>query len=77
MGCCTGNYLILQGELEPEDILELIRETMKFVVVFSGEIPGATPHDCGNYAFMDLMGAREAANAYLKELENPIFHYPD
>ena len=68
MGCCTGNYLILQGELEPADILPLMRETMEFVAGFEGEVPGATPRDCGNCTFMDLDGAVKAARRYLDEV---------
>lgn len=68
MGCCTGNYLILQGELEPTDILPLMRETMAFVAGFEGEIPGATPKDCGNCTYMDLEGAVNAARTYLEEV---------
>ena len=68
MGCCTGNYLIIQGELESSDIVTLLRDTMKFVAEFDGEIPGATPRDCGNYSFMDLVAARKAARTYLDEV---------
>lgn len=68
MGCCTGNYLILQGCLEPNDILQLMRDTMSFIATFEGEIPGATPRDCGNYSFMDLSEARRAAKKYLDEV---------
>lgn len=68
MGCCTGNYLILQGELDSADIVDLIRETMEFVAGFEGEVPGATPRDCGNWSFMDLEGARKAARRYLSEV---------
>lgn len=68
MGCCTGNYLILQGCLEPNDILQLMRDTMSFIATFDGEIPGATPRDCGNYSFMDLSEARRAAKTYLDEV---------
>lgn len=68
MGCCTGNYLLLQGNLEPADILPLMRETMEFVANFEGDIPGATPRDCGNYSFMDLEGARTAARRYIDEV---------
>ncbi|MDE6089925.1 MAG: S-ribosylhomocysteine lyase [Duncaniella sp.] len=68
MGCCTGNYLIIQGELESSDIVTLLRDTMKFVAEFDGEIPGATPRDCGNYSFMDLEAARKAARTYLDEV---------
>lgn len=69
MGCCTGNYLILQGDLESRDILPLLVETMDFIAKFEGEVPGATPKDCGNYSFMDLPAAKAAAANYLKTLK--------
>ena len=68
MGCCTGNYLILQGELRPEDIKPLMIETFGFIADFEGEIPGATPKDCGNHTFNDLPAAKKAAREYLKVL---------
>lgn len=81
MGCCTGNYLLLQGEHESADIIPLMRETMEFVASFEGDIPGATPRDCGNYSFMDLEAARKAARKYLDEvLANPApenLNYPE
>lgn len=72
MGCCTGNYLLMQGELSPADILPLMRDTMKFVAEFDGEIPGASPRDCGNYSFMDLAEARHNARTYLDEVLDRI-----
>lgn len=81
MGCCTGNYLLLQGDLESKDIVDLIRETMEFIASYEGEIPGATPRDCGNYSFMAPEGARAAARRYLDEtlgrLTPANFSYPD
>ena len=71
MGCCTGNYLILQGNLQSEDIIGLIRETMTYVKDFKGDIPGASARDCGNYTFMDLPGAKQAATRFLEILCNP------
>lgn len=72
MGCCTGSYLILQGHLESADILELMRRMFAFIADFSGEIPGATARDCGNYTFNDLEGARALARRFLSEvLLNP------
>ena len=68
MGCCTGNYLVIQVKLEPSDILSLMVDTMEFVAGFSGEVPGATPRDCGNYSFMDLEAARKAARRYIDEV---------
>jgi S-ribosylhomocysteine lyase len=68
MGCCTGNYLIVQGEVEPMEVLPLVRRAMEFVAGYEGEIPGATPRDCGNYSYMDLAGARAAASRYVEVL---------
>ena len=70
MGCCTGNYLIIQGNAEPRDVLPLMTRAMRFVAEFDGEIPGATPRDCGNYSFMDLDAARQAARKYADTLDN-------
>lgn len=81
MGCCTGNYLILSGNYESRDIVDLLKETMEFVAGFSGEVPGATPRDCGNYSFMNLDEAKCAARRYIDEIltsprpEN--LNYPD
>lgn len=74
MGCCTGNYLLLSGDYQSKDILPLIKETMEFIADFKGEIPGATPRDCGNYSFMDLPAAREAARRYVNEILNNPGH---
>lgn len=68
MGCCTGNYLLMSGDLTPQDILPLMRETFEFVSAFDGEVPGATLRDCGNHSFMDLDSARHAARRYLDEV---------
>ena len=79
MGCCTGNYLILQGELESSDVVGLMREAMEFVADFEGEIPGATARDCGNYTFMDLDGAKALARKFLQEIStlgSDRLHYP-
>lgn len=72
MGCCTGNYLLLSGELSSEDILPLMRDTFRFIASFEGEIPGATPRDCGNYSYMDLDEARRQASIYLTEVLDNI-----
>ena len=71
MGCLTGNYLIVKGDLTSADILPLVKETFAFVAVYEGEVPGATARDCGNYLLMNLPEARWEAKKYLTEiLEN-------
>ncbi len=79
MGCCTGNYLLMSGNLVSKDILPLIKETMQFIASFEGDIPGATPRDCGNYSFMNLPEAKSAAKRYLNlllEATDINFTYP-
>ncbi len=72
MGCCTGSYLIIQGELQPEDILTLMQRMFTFIADFEGDIPGATARDCGNYTFNDLPAAKLLAKRFLTDvLANP------
>lgn len=68
MGCLTGNYLIVKGEVTPVDILPLLREAFEFVVSFEGCVPGATARDCGNYLLMNLPEAQWEARKYLSEV---------
>lgn len=68
MGCLTGNYLLLRGDLEPSDIADLMRRTFKFVADFEGEVPGAAPRDCGNYLLHDLPMAKLESRKYLTEV---------
>src|SRR5574344_301875 len=68
MGCLTGNYLIIKGNLESTDIVDLMRETFAFISTYKDEIPGASPRDCGNYLMMNLPMARYEAKKYLDEV---------
>ncbi len=68
MGCLTGNYLLLRGDLESRDVVELMRRTFRFVADFEGDVPGAAPQDCGNYLLHDLPMARWEARKYLTEV---------
>ena len=71
MGCLTGNYLLIRGDYQSKDIVELMKETFRFVAEFEGDIPGAAPKDCGNWLLHDLPMAQWEANKFLKEvLEN-------
>lgn len=71
MGCLTGNYLLIRGDYQSKDIVELMQETFRFIAQFQGEIPGAAPKDCGNWLLHDLPMAQFEAKKYLEEvLEN-------
>ncbi|MDR2413964.1 MAG: S-ribosylhomocysteine lyase [Odoribacteraceae bacterium] len=81
MGCCTGNYFLVRGDLLPDDIVPLMRETFRFIRDFNGEIPGVAPRDCGNYLLHNLPMARLEAGKFLSEvlerMEEKNKHYPE
>ena len=72
MGCLTGYYLLLRGDLQSENIVDLMRRTFKFVAEYEGEIPGAAPRDCGNYLLHDLPMAKWEARKFLTEVLDDI-----
>ncbi len=80
MGCLTGNYLIVAGDYQPADIVPLLLETFRFIARYEGDIPGATPRDCGNYSFMNLAEARRVADRFarvLADITPDRTRYPD
>lgn len=81
MGCCTGNYLIVQGDLQSADIVPLMQETFRFIAEYEGDIPGANAHDCGNYMLNNLPMAKWEARKYLIEvldnLSTENLNYPE
>lgn len=77
MGCRTGFYIVMFGELRPEDIYDTVIEMCKFIEDFEGNIPGALPVECGNYSEQNLNMAKFYIRRYRMELENSKrFTYP-
>lgn len=70
MGCRTGFYLLLSGDYNSLDVLELVKECFRFVAEFHGEVPGASAKDCGNYLDMNLPMANYWGRKYMNLLEN-------
>ena len=68
MGCRTGFYLVMFGDLIPQDVLPLVLNLCDFVAAYEGEIPGARPEECGNYSEQDLPAARAACARYADAL---------
>ena len=66
MGCRTGFYLLLAGDLESRDIVSLLTGMYEFIRDYEGEIPGATAKDCGNYLDQNLPMAKYLAKRYLE-----------
>ena len=70
MGCRTGFYLLLAGDLESRDVLKLVTDCFRFIRDFRGEVPGASAKDCGNYLDMNLPMANYWGKKYTELLEN-------
>ena len=70
MGCRTGFYLLLWGDYATRDVLELVTECFRFVRDYTGEVPGASAKDCGNYLDMNLTMANYWGGRYVSLLEN-------
>ncbi len=74
MGCRTGFYLLLAGDISSRDILPLMTEMYEFIRDFHDEVPGASAKDCGNYLDMNLPMANYLAKRFL---ENVLYHIDD
>lgn len=68
MGCRTGFYLLLAGDLTSREIVPLVTGMYEFARDFEGEVPGASAKDCGNYLDMNLGMAKYLAKKYLDEV---------
>ena len=81
MGCRTGFYLLLAGELKSEDIISLLKEMFAFIRDFTGDVPGAAARDCGNYLDMNLPMANYWGKRFLEEVLEKIsaerMYYPE
>ena len=79
MGCRTGFYLVVFGEVTSEEILPLVRELFEFVAGFEGDVPGAAPEECGNYLDQNLPMANWLARRYLDrdlaDIDEKHLHY--
>ena len=74
MGCRTGFYLLLAGNLTSKEIIPLMIEMFEFIRDFNGEVPGASPKDRGNYLDMNLPMANYLAKRYL---DNVLYNIDD
>lgn len=70
MGCRTGFYLLLAGDYASQDVLPLVLDCFRFVRDYRGEVPGASPRDCGNYLDMNLGMANFWGRRYAALLEH-------
>ena len=81
MGCRTGFYLLMFGDMEPRDVLPLVKAMYEFIRDYEGDVPGALPQECGNYHDSDLGMAKWQSQRYLKEtllaIDDEHMTYPE
>lgn len=81
MGCRTGFYLLLAGEYTSAEIVPLVAAMFTFIRDYEGEIPGASPRDCGNYLDQNPGMARWLAKRFLENtlcgIDEKHLLYPD
>ena len=78
MGCRTGFYLLMFGDLKPEDVADDVIAMCDFILSYDGEVPGARPKECGNFSEQNLNTAKYYVQKYRDELaKNRRFVYPD
>ena len=68
MGCRTGFYLLVR-DIEPKDVITLVRDAFTFLRDFEGDIPGVSAIECGNYLEHDLDDAKREAKEYIPVLD--------
>ena len=68
MGCRTGCYLVMFGDLSSADVFDLVVGMCDSILGYEGEIPGAKPEECGNYAEQNLPMAKYYIARYRNEL---------
>lgn len=70
MGCRTGFYLLMAGDLTSREILPLVLDCFRFIRDYEGDVPGAAAKDCGNYLDISLPMAKYWGKRYSELLEN-------
>jgi len=68
MGCQTGFYLLIRNA-EHAAVIEAVRGTLRDTIAYTGEMPGNSRKECGNYINLSLEKAKAEAARYLAALE--------
>ncbi|MFD2705406.1 S-ribosylhomocysteine lyase [Salibacterium lacus] len=66
MGCQTGFYLIMNGEPEIAELIDILEKTMEDSLTYE-EVPAATEEQCGQAKLHHLDNAKEWMNYWLNQ----------
>ena len=56
-------------DIDPKDVIELVRDAFIFLRDFEGDVPGVSAIECGNYLEHDLLDAKREATEYIPVLD--------
>ncbi len=68
MGCRTGFYLIIAGDITSREVLPTVEEMFAFIENFEGNVPGSDPVSCGNCLDINLPMAKYLAKKFRSEV---------
>ena len=72
--------MVLAGDYDSKDVVELVTRMFIFMKDFEGDVPGACAKDCGNYLDMNLNMAKYVCDKYyyevLKDIDETRLVYP-
>lgn len=71
MGCRTGFYLLVRGN-DDQKVLETVRDVLRRITEYEGEVFGASEVECGNYRELELEKAKTECARYLAVLEGKV-----
>ena len=69
MGCQTGFYLLIR-DAKHQQVLDEIKRVLFEISVYSGEMPGMSEIECGNYKTLDVKIAQKEAKEYLEKIKD-------
>ena len=71
MGCLTGFYLVVAGWQSAgasSEFFIAVKDMLRYIINYEGDIPGTTEIECGNFVMHDLCLAKLHAKDYLSAL---------
>ena len=69
MGCQTGFYLLVR-DADHEQVLGILRQSLRKTIEHDGAVFGASRKECGNFQSLNLDCAKRECTAYLSAIEN-------
>ena len=69
MGCQTGFYLLVRNANHAR-VLEEVKRVLGEIAEYSGEMPGASEIECGNFCNLDVELAKAEAARYLDVIKD-------